>query len=370
VPVALETLAPGRRLSEFIGLPYRLHAQDPHWTPALRMDVRAQLSRGKNPFFEHAAAEYILARRGGRVVGRIAAIHNYLHNDIHGDKVGFFGFFECEEDPEAAAALFDAAAGWLREHGLDTLRGPASFSVNDELGLLVQGFDTPPVLMMPHNPPRYVPLLEGLGFTKAKDLIVFQRQATPLPQRLAEGAALLEKRYQIRVRSIDMKRFEDEVGAVKKLFNSAWEKNWGYVPMTDREIDHLAQQLKQIVVPELVLFAEREGETIGFAVALPDLNVALRTNRSGRLFPGILKVLWAARKVQRLRIALLGAVPEWQGRGVDALLYKSIWENAMRKGFNWGEAGWILEDNHAMVNGLVRMGFEPYKTYRVYDRAV
>jgi GNAT superfamily N-acetyltransferase len=226
------------------------------------------------------------------------------------------------------------------------------------------------VLMMPHNPSRYVPLVENAGFVGAKDLIVFQRAATALPQRLAEGAVLLEKRYKIHIRQIDMKRFLDEVALVKKLYNAAWEKNWGHIPMTDHEIDHLAAQLKQVVVPELVLFAEREGETIGFAVALPDLNVALRKNRSGRLFPGILKILWAARKITRLRIALLGALPEWQGKGVDALLYKRIWETAMSKGYNWGEAGWILEDNHAMVNGLTRMGFEPYKTYRVYDRAV
>jgi GNAT superfamily N-acetyltransferase len=370
VPLALETAANGRRLSEFIAFPYRLHARDAFWTPPLRMDVRTLLSRTKNPFFEHAEAEYFLARRDGRVAGRIAAIHNRLHNETHGDKVGFFGFFECEDDPESAAALFDAAASWLRPRGLDTLRGPASFSMNDEMGLLVDGFETPPTLMMPHNPRRYVPLVEGLGFVKAKDLIVFQRLATALPQRLADGAVLLEKRYKIRVRSLDMKRFDEEVGVVKKLFNAAWEKNWGYVPMTDHEIDHLAKQLKQIVVPELVLFAEREGQTIGFAVALPDLNVALRQNRSGRLFPGILKVLWAARKLDRLRILLLGALPEWQGRGVDALLYKNVWENAVRKGYHWGEAGWILEDNLPMVNGLVRMGFEAYRTYRVYDRAI
>jgi GNAT superfamily N-acetyltransferase len=368
--LALQAVGGGRDLSRFIALPYRLHAADPLWTPQLRMDVRTLLSRRKNPFFEHAEAEYFLARREARVVGRIAAIHNRLHNEVHGDRVGFFGFFECEDDREAAAALFDAAAAWLRPRGLDTLRGPANFSVNDELGLLVDGFDTPPVLMMPHNPPRYVALVEGAGFVKAKDLIVFHRFASPLPQRLAEGAVLLEKRYQIRTRSIDLRRFDDEVALIKKLFNAAWEKNWGYLPMTDHEIDHLARQLKQIVVPQLVLFAEREGETVGFAVALPDLNVALRKNRSGRLFPGIVKVLWAARKIHRLRIALLGALPEWQGRGVDALLYKRIWETGMELGFDWGEAGWILEDNHAMVNGLVRMGFEPYKTYRVYDRAV
>jgi GNAT superfamily N-acetyltransferase len=215
-----------------------------------------------------------------------------------------------------------------------------------------------------------VQLIEGAGFTKAKDLIMFQRQATALPERLVAGAALLQKRHKVRTRPIDMKRFEAEVALVKKLYNAAWEKNWGFVPMTDHEIDHLAAQLKQIVVPDVVVFAEREGETIGFAVALPDLNVALRKNRSGKLFPGILKVLWAARRIRRLRIALLGAVPEWQGRGVDALLYKVIWEEAVRNGYDWGEGGWILEDNHAMINGLTRMGFEPYKTYRVYDRAI
>jgi GNAT superfamily N-acetyltransferase len=370
VPVTLQTASGGRLLSQFIAFPYRLHADDPLWTPQLRMDVRKLLSREKNPFFEHAEAEYFLALREGRVVGRIAAIHNRLHNEVHADKVGFFGFFECEDDPEAAAALFDAAAAWLRARGLDTMRGPANFSVNDEIGLLVDGFDTPPVLLMPHNPRRYVPLVEGAGFVKAKDLIVFEHATTALPERLVQGAALLEKRYKVRLRTIDMKRFDDEVAVIKKLYNAAWEKNWGYVPMTDHEIDHLAKDLKQIVVPEFVLFAEREGETIGFAVALPDLNVALRKNRSGRLFPGILKVLWAARKVRRLRIALLGALPEWQGRGVDMLMYKRIWETAINMGYDWGEAGWILEDNHPMLNGLERMGFHPYKTYRVYDRPV
>jgi GNAT superfamily N-acetyltransferase len=178
----------------------------------------------------------------------------------------------------------------------------------------------------------------------------------------------MEKRYKITVRHVDMKHFGAEVELIKRLYNLAWEKNWGHLPMTDSEIDHLAGQLKQIVVPEVVLFAERAGETIAFAVALPDLNVALRKNPSGRLFPGILKVLWAARKIDRLRIALLGTVPEWRGKGVDALLYKRVWEEARRLGYTWGEAGWILEDNQPMINGLVRMGFTPYKTYRLYDR--
>ena len=360
----------GRALAAFIDFPYELHRRDRLWTPPFRRDVRLLLSREKNPFFDHADAEYFLARRDGRVAGRIAAIHNRLHDQIHRDRVGFFGFFEATDDAQVAAALFDAAGSWLRARGLAVMRGPASFSTNDEAGLLVDGFDTPPVVMMPHNPRYYVPLVEGAGFVRAKDLLVYQSTHDRLPPRLVEGAELLSRRYGITTRALDMHRFAAEVDLVKRLYNQGWEDNWGFVPMTDREIDHLASQLKPVVVPELVAFAERAGETIGFAVALPDLNVALRANRSGRLFPGLLKVLWKARHIHRVRILLLGTVPEWRGRGVDALLYKRIWEEGVRKGYHWGEAGWVLEDNHAMRNGLQRMGFEVYKTYRIYDRAL
>jgi GNAT superfamily N-acetyltransferase len=360
----------GRRaLGEFIAFPYALHRGDACWTPPLRRDVAALLSRAKNPFFAHAEAAYFLARREGRVVGRIAAVHNRLHNEFHEDRVGFFGFFECREDAEAAGALFTSAEAWLRGRGLDTMRGPASFSTNEECGLLVDGFDTPATLMMPHNPRYYVDLVEGAGFAPAKDLLVYQRMATALPERLLEGARLLERRYGLAVRAIQMERFAAEVEAIKRIYNQAWERNWGFVPMTDAEIDHLAAQLRPVVVPDLVLFAERAGETIGFAVALPDLNVALRRNPSGRLFPGLIKVLLASRHaIRRVRILLLGIVPAWRGKGVDALLYKAVWEHARAKGTLWGEAGWILEDNQAMRNGLTRMGFEVYKTYRLYDR--
>lgn len=364
-------LVSGRRdLEAFIGFPYALHRNDALWVPVLRSDVRTLLSRKKNPFFEHAEAAYFLARREGEVVGRIAAVHNRLHNEFHDDRVGFFGLFESVDDHAVAESLFDAAAAWLRARGLDTLRGPASLSTNDECGLLVDGFDTPPVLMMPHNPRHYVSLVESAGFAKAKDLLAYRRPSEGLSARLVEGVALLQKRHAIRVRPLELRKFADEVALVKRLYNAAWERNWGFVPMTDPEIDHMAKQFRPVVVPELVVFAEHAGQTVGFAIALPDLNVAFKTNPSGRLFPGILKVLWAARKITRLRVILLGTLPEWRGRGVDALLYKTIWENARAKGFAWAEAGWILEDNHPMRNALVRMGFEAYKTYRMYDRRV
>ena len=335
------------------------------------------LSRDKNPFFEHADAEYFLAERGGTVVGRIAAIANHLHNEVHGDRVGFFGFFEALDDQPVAAALLDAAAAWIRAKGLDTLRGPASFSTNDEAGLLVDGFDTPPVLMMPHNPPYYLPLLERAGFHKAKDLLVYQHgdssgRTPPVPERLTRASALLRERLGITLRPLRMRDFAAEVERVKTLYNKAWEKNWGFVPMTDHEIDHLAAQFKPVVVPDLVPFVEKGGEVIGFALALPDLNTFLRSNRSGRMFPAILRILWAlkTRRVHRCRIALLGVLPEYRGKGIDALLYQWIWSRGGAIGYGWGEAGWILEDNTAMNAGLVKMGFTVYKTYRLLDRAL
>ena len=368
--VHVEPVTTRRDLADFVALPYALHRGDPCWVAPLRRDVRAQLSRQANPFFDHGEAQYFLARAGGRDVGRIAAIHNRLHNEVHGDRVGFFGFFESAQDPEAASALLEAAAVWLRGRGLTVMRGPASFSTNDEAGLLVDGFDTPPTVMMPHNPAYYAALLEGAGLRKAKDLLVYRRAPDPLPPRIVQAAAVLERRHAITVRPLDPRRFEAEVDLVKQLYNAAWERNWGFVPMTDREIAHLARQLRPVVVPELVVFAEREGRPVGFGVAVPDVNVALRRNPSGRLFPGLLKVWWAARRIDRLRVLLLGTAPEWRGKGLDMLLYREIWEAARRKGYRWAEAGWVLEDNHVMRNALARMGFEPYKTYRLYERAL
>jgi len=357
-------------LQAFVAFPYRLHRQDPQWVPILRHDVAVALSRQKNPFFEHAEAAYFLARRERRVVGRIAAIHNRLHNEFHADRVGFFGWFETVDDSEVASALFAAAAAWLRPRGLTVMRGPASFSTNDACGLLVEGFSSPPVLMMPHNPDYYPKLLEAWGFAKAKDLLAYQTTDDQLPPRLLEGTEVLKKRYRISTRQLDLGRFQAEVETVKELYNASWEKNWGFIPMTEAEIDHLAKQFKPVVVPEMVLFAEKDGVPVGFAIALPDLNVALKKNPSGRFFPGILKILRAARKIDRVRVILLGTLPEWRGKGVDALLYRGIWENGYAKGFRWAEAGWILEDNFPMRNGLLRMGFEAYKTYRLYDKAL
>jgi GNAT superfamily N-acetyltransferase len=336
--------------------------------------VALLLDRRKNPFFEHAEAEYFLAERDGRVAGRIAAIANRLHNETHRDRVGFFGFFESENDPVVAGVLLDAAADWLRGRHLDRMRGPASFSVNDECGLLVEGYDTPPALMMPHNPRYYEELVEGAGCVAVRNLLVYENgdaeNPPPVPERLSRATDLLTRRLGLTVRSLRMGEFREEVERVKQLYNAAWERNWGFVPMTDREIDHLADQFKAVVIPDLVPFIEKDGNVVGFGLALPDLNQALRANRNGRFLPALVRILWAlkTRRINRCRIMLLGIDPAYRGKGLDAVLYERIWSKGTGMGIGWGEAGWILEDNAVMNAGLRKMGFRVYKTYRLYER--
>jgi GNAT superfamily N-acetyltransferase len=363
-------------LNAFVDAPYRLYARDPLWVPPFRRDVLAHLDRRKNPFFEHGEAEYFLAEQGGEVVGRVAAITNRLHNETHGDRVGFFGLFETVDDPAVAGALLDAAADWCRARGHDVMRGPVSFSVNDECGLLVDGFDTPPVVMMPHNPPGYAARLEQAGFTRARDLWVYERgdpeRVTPLPERLERAAKILERRLRVRIRPLDLSRYDEEIERVKRLYNAAWEKNWGFVPMTERELDAMARQFKPVVIPDLVPFLEIDGEPVGFGIVLSDLNVVLRGNRAGRYFPASLRLLWAVKKrrIARGRVLLLGLLPKFRGLGLDAVLYRWLWTKMLEHGIRWGEAGWILEDNVPMNAALERMGFHRYKTYRLYDRAL
>jgi hypothetical protein len=376
--VDVKRVETSRDLKRFIDFPYRLHRRDPIWVPPLKHDVRGLLSREKNPFFDHAEADYFLAERNGTVEGRIAAISNKLHNETHDDNIGFFGFFECQDDPAIAQALFDAAGEWLSARGHDVMRGPASFSVNDECGLLVEGFDTPPTLMSPHNPPYYATLIEGAGFTTAKNMLMYCKGVpdglteTPLPERLSRALKIITNRQKITLRPLNMDDFDNEIELVKKVYNQAWEKNWGFIPMTDEEIDHLAQQFKPVIVPDLVPFVEKDGEVIGFGLALPDFNVVFRSNRSGRMFPTALKLLWQLKteRIHRLRILLLGIVPEFRGKGIDAVLYHWIWTKGHEHKMRWGEAGWILEDNAAMRQAAAKVGFEPYKTYSMYDRAL
>ena len=345
------------------------------WVAPLRMDVRKLLDKKANPFYQHADAEYFLAERNGKVVGRIAAIRNDNHGKAWPEEthVGFWGFFECINDQAVADALFAAAAAWLKKEGLTVMRGPASPSTNDECGLLVDGFDTPPVVMNPHNPRYYVDLVDRAGFTKAMDLLCYEGggDESPPPPRIIEMSRKLAARYGITLRKLDMSKFEEEVELVKQVYNSAWEKNWGFVPMTDAEIDFLAKALKPVVVPELVVFAEMKGKLIGMGVSIPDFNVALKHNPSGRLFPfGLLKILWYRRKIGRLRTLILGVMPEYRRTGADALMYEWTWREGKKKGYLWGEASWLLESNDAILNGMTKLGFREYKRLRMYDKPV
>jgi GNAT superfamily N-acetyltransferase len=369
--VEIAPVSSGRDLDRFIAFPYDHYRDDPLWVPQLRRDVHTLLSPAKNPFFQHAEAQYWTARGpDGRTLGRIGAIKNDMHNKEHQDRVGFYGFFESVNDQTVATALWDTAASWLKAKGFDTMRGPMSPSVNDECGLLIKNNGTPPSLMMPYNFPYYEALHERYGFTKAKDLLAYEGGGSGdvAPERFLKLAHRAMERRGITLRTLNMKRFDAEVELIKALYNSAWEKNWGFVPLTEAEIDHLAKQLKPIVVADLVIFAELHGKIVGFGVALPDFNLALLHNRSGRMFPGILKVLWYSRKISRARVLLLGVIPEFRGRGVDAALYERVWQNSVKHGMPRGEAGWILEDNALMNKAATQLGFRVSKTYRVYDK--
>jgi hypothetical protein len=360
-------------LERFLRLPWAIYAGDPHWVPPLLADMRAALDPAKHPFHRHAEVQLFLARRGagGNVAGRIAAVVNRAHNEFHGERLGFIGLFEAEDDQAVADALFAAAEEWLRGRGMDSVRGPMNLSTNEEVcspGVLVDGWHRPPVMMMGHSPPWYGRLFEDGGYTKAKDLLAFWQEAHEPPARLVRAYDRLKRDPSIRIRSLDMRRFRDEVQLVQEIYNSAWERNWGFVPMTRPEIDHMARQLKQVVNPKLCVFVEVDGQPAGFALGLPDYNMALR-HANGRLFPlGLFKLLWHRRSIDAARIITLGLKPGYRHRGLDAAMITHIFIEGNRAGMWRGECSWILEDNWEMRRGMERIGAVADKTYRLYDK--
>ncbi len=359
-----------RDLHRFVLLPWRIYRGDPNWVAPLIGDTKNVLRPAKNPFFKHADVSLFLARREGRPAGRIAAIVNRNHNEFAGEKTAFFGFFESIDDPTVAGALLEAAARFGAERGMERLRGPASFSTNDECAMLVEGFDSPPCVMMPYNPRYYPKLMEAAGLAKVKDLVAYHMKSDTIPERLARFGEEIARRENVAVRSFNMKRFDDEIDRFRVVYNQAWERNWGFVPMTDEEISHMAKSLKPAVDPDLVLFIEKDGEPIGFALALPDVNQAIR-HANGRLFPlGLLKILYHARKIRKIRVLVLGILKEYRGKGLDVLLYLQLFRNGYRKKYNEGEFSWILEDNAAIRRPLERFGAQVYKTYRFYERSL
>ena len=355
-------------LRRFIDLPWSIYRGDPDWVPPLKRDVRAAFDPGKHPFHEHSEVQPYLALRDGRPVGRICAIRNRNHERTHDEAVGFFGWFECVNDPEVSGALLDTVRAWLRERDLQAMRGPTSFSTNETCGLLIGGDPGPPVVMMAYNPPYYAELMDAAGLAKVKDLYAWHMLNGEWPSHLFRAEKIVTRRYGMRLRTLQMSNFDAELGLIQEVYNAAWEKNWGFVPMTAREIEHMAAELKPILNPELALFAETpEGETAGFALALPDFNQVLR-RMNGRLFPfGLLRALVHRRKISSMRVIILGLPEKWRGKGVDVLLYLGLFRNGTAAGMTSCEQSWILEDNQKMNQAIERLGGRMYRSYRLYQ---
>lgn len=360
-----------REHKRFVTFPWKIYAGDSNWVPPLIIDRLAFLNRKKNPFFQHSDAELFMAYADGEPAGRIAAIRYTRHLETYHDNTGFFGFFECIDDASVAKALFDRACQWLSERGLTRIRGPMNFTINDEAALLVEGFDRPPAVMMTYNPPYYEKLVTGYGFQKAQDLLAYYIEAPPsIPERLVRAQKLMEEKHEIRIRTLNMKDFDAEVERIHRIHDQAWSENWGSVPLTRDEIHRIAKDLKLIVDPDLVLIAEDHDTPVGVSVTLPDINQALKY-ANGRLFPlGLLKILWHRRRIDGLRVFIMGVIKGYRHRGLDAAMYYRTMETGLKKGYRWGEMSWILESNTPMRRVLERLGIEVYKRYRVYEKEI
>ncbi len=356
-------------LLKFIRMVWNINQGDPNWVPPLLIDRLKVLDKEKNPFFKHSEAEYFLAMKDGEIVGRIAAITNQMHNDFHHDNTGFFGFLEGVNDPDVFKALLDTARDWLKERGKDKMIGPMNPSTNDEIGFLIKGFDSPPFLMMTHNPPYYQDIMEGLKYEKAKDLLAYyiHKDTIMIGEKLRQVANLTKEKAGVKIRCINMQDFEAELDRVRKVYNDAWSKNWGFVPMTPEEFDFIAADFKRIIDPRVVFIAEVNDEPIGFSLALPDYNQVFAKIPNGKLFPtGWLKLLRLRKKINRLRVITLGAIQKYQQAGIGGLFYLETFERGVENGYDSAEMSWVLEDNELMNRAARLMGGDPYKTYRIY----
>ena len=365
-------LQPGD-VAEFIRFPWRVYGGDHLWVPPLIRERKAFLDSARNPFFQHARVQLFLAREGRRTVARVAAVVNDAHDRFHGEHAGFFGLFEClPEAPAAAGALLGAAEAWVRERGAAFLRGPVSLSTNElECGLLVEGFGSVPVFGSSYNPPYYAELIEAEGLRKCKDLLAFYRYYhPPLPPRVLRAlnaADRLKSRPAVSIRPINMGELEVEAKRIASIYNEAWSDNWGFVPITEAEARHLAHQLKDAILPDLSLIAEVEGEAIACFVSIPDLNQVLRS-LNGRLTPwGLLYAAVRRRRIDTVRVALLGVRKPYRGLGIDLQLLMEIWKQRASQRLHW-ELAWVLEDNHAMIRILQEIGAVSYKRYRLYQK--
>lgn len=363
----------GRREREaFIRLPWRLYRGQASWVPPLLSERRRHIDRDRNPFFEHAEAEYFLAWRDGQPMGRISAHVDHRLNEIQKNRWGLFGFFECERDPATAGALLDTAEGWLRERKRDRMLGPFDFTTNHECGLLVEGHELAPQILENWHHPYYRELIEGQGLTKAMDLYKWEimpgdrGQMLPVIDELADR---LESEHGIHLRRMRRRNFEAEIRCFMAIYNEAWSHNWGFVPLTDAELTHMAKELKPVLDEDFACVAETaDGEVVGVSLSLPDYNKIL-AELNGRLLPlGWVKALLGRKKIDELRVFALGVKPDYQHTGVAAALYRDVWDSVFRRNFKRVETGWILETNDAMNRAMEALTGRIVKRYRIYER--
>ncbi|MEA3351478.1 MAG: N-acetyltransferase [Chloroflexota bacterium] len=389
-PLHIRTVKTIQDRHAFLSLPWRVYKDDPYWVPPLFSERMEFVDPEHQKFFEHAEVEFFLARRGesssssgqGEVVGSIAAFTNHRHNQFQDENVGFFGFFEVLDDPEAARVLLETAENWVRERGHDSIRGPAQFSTNEECGLLVDGFDDRPRILMTYNPRRYMDYIKQAGYEKAMDLWAWAINLDILeggekfPDKLARVVEKVKQRGHIHIRKIKMKEFDIEVERVKKLYNTSWAKNWGFVPMTDAEIGKISEELRPIIDTDLVFIAEVDSKPAGFSLTLLDMNEPLRLAYPKPDTPEwwtLSKFAWhwkVRRRISWVRVFALGVLPEYRALGIDALFYYHTALEAMKKGIQFAEMSWILENNDMMNRAIELMGAKIYKTYRFYEKAL
>lgn len=358
-------------LKSFINFPYELYAGDEMYVPDLRLMQKETLDKKKNLVFKHADADYFMAvDEKGKVLGRIGAITNENYVKHWNENYGFFGFFDCVDDKKVSGALFDAAINWLKEKGVDGVYGPMNPTTNDTCGTLVEGFDTPPYVMMIHNKPYYDELIQASGFTKKMDLFSYQIQIKNFPKRYMQLAKNIEERLKkegIIIRQVNFKKIKEEAPKLQYIYNKAWEKNWGFIPMDDAEFQALAVELKMVTSPEFVYIAEDKGEPVAFIAILPDLNQITSKIRNGKLLPfNFLKLINFKKKVTRGRVLTLGLIESYRLKGIDTVMYAKCFEASTKSGYKEVEASWILENNTMMNRILQNIDADPYKRYRIY----
>lgn len=361
-------------LRKFIDFPHSLYKDDENYVPELFIAQRDILTAGKHPFHEHSEIKMFLVYKNLTLRGRIAGILNNNHNQFNNANDGFFGFFDCVDDTETVACLFEAVIGWLKSKGVTNIIGPVNPSTNDPCGILVEGFEMPPVAMMTYNKPYYNELLESIGFIKKADLLAYYLDTKKVNTRSLQLQEVLLKRLSrknIIIRQINLKDFRNEAIKLREVYNAAWDKNMGFVPMTDKEFNYLAKDLKLILDPTFCLIAEHDSKIVGFALAIPDINQVLKKIKKGRLLPtGIFKLLFGKKKINQVRVLALGVIDGYKKLGIEACFYASIIKSAAEKNMAGGEASWVLENNYLMNKGIQSINGRIYKKYRLYEKAI